>query len=275
MRTIRLFVLIALLRFLKPVPASAQRSVIWQEKPGTWLLNAGVGTTNYTGDLSEWGSLAHLQLGAALSASVGYRYSPHLTLRAEGQIYYLRGTQQNTHLAYNNLSFRSVNPDIWAGVQWDFWRADNRNHVIIPYALAGIGLTYLTPLATYQGKLHSLAPLRTEGVAYNRLPPIVRYGLGVPIVTTERFRVCAEATYTHVLSDYVDDVSTVYADRSAMNPLVAALADRRPEIGLTPWPAGTQRGNASRNDGYFILSARVVFVLITPAQRQYRRMFGG
>ncbi len=252
----------------------AQRSEIWREKPGTWLLNVGLGTTRYVGDLNERSDLAHLRLGIGISAAAAYRYSPQLTLRAEGQLYYIRGTQRDTHLAYNNLSFHSINPDVWAGLQWDFWRADNRNYAVIPYALAGVGLTYITPKTTYKGQTVSLAPLHTEGLAYNRLPLILRYGLGVPIAATERFKWHIEGAYTHVLSDYVDDVSTVYPDRSSMEPMAAALADRRFELGQTLNPAGAKRGNSGRRDGYFVLSARLIFVIITPSQRNYRRMFG-
>ena len=275
MNHIRILFPVLFLGFIHAPLLLAQRSEIWREKPGTWLLNIGLGATHYAGDLTEQGNFAHLRLGAAIDVAAAYRYSAQLTIRAETQLYYIRGTQQDTHLSYNNLSFHSLNPDIWAGLQWDFWRADNRNHVIIPYVLAGVGLTYLTPRATYKGKSVSLAPLHTEGIAYSRLPVIIRYGLGVPIVASERFKWHLEGTYTHVLSDYVDDVSTVYADQSGMEPLAAALADRRPELGQPLNLAGAKRGNSGKRDGYFVLSARLIFVIITPSQRNYRRMFGG
>ncbi len=249
----------------------SQRSAYWQEKPGSWLLNAGVGTTRYLGDLNERWNLAHLQLGVSLGIAAAYRYSNRLTFRGEAQLYYIRGSQENTHLSYNNLSFRSFNPELWAGIQADFWRPDDRNHAIVPYAIAGVGLTYLTPTTTYKGKSYSLAPLYTEGVNYNRLPVILRYGVGLPIVIGYRFKWHLEGLYTHVMSDYVDDVSTVYPDRSTMEPLAAALSDRRLEIGQTPNPTGAKRGNANRRDGYFTLSARLIWVVITQKQQHYRR----
>ncbi|UFH55608.1 hypothetical protein [Spirosoma sp. KNUC1025] len=275
MKFFRSFAMALTLMRLSILVGLAQRSEIWREKPGTWLLNAGVGMTRYVGDLNERTDLAHLRLGTAINAAVSYRYSPQLSFRAEAQLYYIRGSQANTHLAYNNLSFRSLNPDIWAGLQWDFWRAEDRNHIVIPYALAGIGLTYLTPKTTYKNSTVSLALLHTESVAYNRLPLIVRYGLGVPVTATERFKFHLEGTYTHVFSDYVDDVSTVYPDRSHMEPLAAALSDRRAELGQSLNPPGAKRGNSGKRDGYFVLSARLVFIISTPSQRNYRRTFGG
>ena len=269
----KLFLLAGACLLVTPAPVAAQRSVIWQEKPGTWSLNVGVGPSRYLGDLNERLDLAHLQAGVALSAAAIYRLTDQLALRGDVQLYYVRGTQKNTHLDYINLSFLSVNPDVSVGVQYDFWPSQDRNHTIIPYGIAGIGLTYMTPKATYSGATYSLAPLHTEDVTYNRLPLILRYGVGVPLLSTYRLKGNVESIYTHVMSDYLDDVSTVYPDRNGMTPVAASLSDRGLEIGTAPNPAGAKRGNPKRNDGYVIVSARLIYTLITPHQRNYRRQF--
>ncbi|QJW92445.1 hypothetical protein HNV11_21320 [Spirosoma taeanense] len=255
--------------------ASAQRSLIWQEKPGSWLLNTGVGLTRYAGDMNEWGDLAHLRLGTALNAAAAYRFTYRVSFRAEAQLYYIYGSQRYTRIDYNNLSFRSLNPDLWAGLQIDFRRVDDRYRFSIPYAFAGAGFTYMTPRAIYKGRSYNLASLRTEGVAYNRLPVIVRYGLGLPVLAGDGFKLHLEGAYTHVMSDYLDDVSTVYPSRKGMSELAAALSDRRPEKGGSPNSAGAQRGNSQKRDGYLTVSGRLIFVLSTKAQRNYRRSFGG
>ncbi|GAB3640554.1 hypothetical protein GCM10027423_11900 [Spirosoma arcticum] len=268
-----MFLLTGVCLLVKVAPITAQRSVIWQEKPGTWSLNVGAGPSRYLGDFNERFNLAHLQTGVALSAATVYRLTDQLALRGDVQIYYIRGTQKDTHLEYNNLSFRSLNPDLSVGVQYDFWPSQDRNHTIIPYGVAGFGLTYMTPKATYSGATYSLAPLHTEDITYNRLPLILRYGVGVPLFSMTRFKGNIEGLYTHVMSDYLDDVSTVYPDRSGMTPVAASLSDRRMEIGTAPNSAGAKRGNPKRNDGYLIVSARLIYTLITPRQRNYRRQF--
>ncbi|WP_460956636.1 hypothetical protein [Spirosoma litoris] len=252
----------------------AQRSEIWREKPGTWLLNSGLGTTRYTGDLSEIGNISHLQLGVAFNLAATYRVSQQLSYRAEAQFYYIYADQKYTRNYYNNLSFRSLNPDVWAGVQVDFWPINDPYRATIPYAIAGVGMTYMRPKAVYLGKSYGLSVLQTEGVNYNQLAGIIRYGFGVPLLANERFRFNLEGTYTHVLSDYLDDVSSVYPDRSGMPPLAAALSDRRAELGTTLNQPGEQRGNTGKNDGYFVVSGRLIFVIITPGQRSYRRQIG-
>lgn len=257
-----------------PLPISAQRSVIWQEKPGTWSLNAGVGGARYLGDLNERFDLAHLQVGIAASVALTYRLTDQLALRSDVQLYYVRGTHKHTHLAYNNLSFHSVNPDLSVGVQYDFWPSQDQNHTSIPYGILGVGLTYIMPKATYMGITYRLSPLRTEGVAYSQLPLMLRYGVGVPLLSTIRLKGSIEGIYTHVMSDYLDDVSTVYPDRSGMTRVAASLSDRGPEIGTAPNPVGAKRGNHKRNDGYLTLSARLIYLISTPRQRNYRRQFG-
>ncbi|WP_018617561.1 hypothetical protein [Spirosoma luteum] len=266
--------LLILVGVVIPFPGAGQRSEIWREKPGTWLLNGGVGLTHYTGDLSELGNLGHLQLGASVNLAAAYRVSYQLSYRVEAQLYYLYAHQKYTRNYYNNLSFRSLNPDVWAGVQVDFWRVDDRYRAVIPYALAGAGITYIIPKALYEGQTYSLAPLQTEGIHYNRLAGIIRYGLGLPLLTSERLQFHLEGTYTHVLSDYLDDVSSVYPDRSNFNSLATSLSDRRAELGTVANQPGEQRGNTGKNDGYFILAGRLVFILITPGQRSYRRQIG-
>jgi len=250
--------------------ALAQRSAIWKEGPGTLSVTVGLGTTYYTGDLAVIGNYNHLALGAALNLGLTYRYSNRLSLRADVQGYYLRGSQVRTRNFVKNLSFFSLNPDLWAGVQWAIRNPDDPNRSFFPYLLAGAGLTYMTPKTTYQGQTISLAPLHTEGVAYSRVAGIIRYGAGVPIVTGYRFKLALEVSYTHVLSDYVDDVSTVYPNFETMTPLAAALSDRKRELLLRPNRPGDNRGNPGKNDGYFILSGRLIYTIDTPVHRWHR-----
>jgi hypothetical protein len=271
--TRRLLLLIQLSVLLTLSSAVAQRSVIWKEKPGTWSLNVGLGPSRYLGDLNERFDFAHLRLGLALSGAATYRVTDQLALRGDIGLYYIRGSHKDTYLSFNNLSFHSVNPDIALGFQYDIWRSDNNNYAVVPYAIAGIGLTYMTPKADYKGTTYSLAPLHTEGVAYNRLPIILRYGIGLPLFSTERFKGNLEGIYTHVSSDYLDDVSTRYIDRTGMPTIAASLSDRAPEVGTPPNVVGAKRGNPKRNDGYLTLSGRLIFIIITPSQRNYRRMF--
>lgn len=243
---------------------------MWQDAPGSWAISGGMGPTRYAGDLSEDFKLSQLRPGWSVSAGASYRISNRLTARADARLYYIYGKHEGGRVYYNNLSFHALNPDVWAGLQVDIWPVTD-SRAIIPYVFAGAGLTYLTPKASYQGQSVSLAPLHTEGIAYNRLPGIITYGLGVPVRLNIRSWLKLEMSYTHVLNDYLDDVSTRYPDFSQLTLLGAAVSDRRAELGLPPNQPGNQRGNPPARDGYFILSARLGYMVSTPARRQYGR----
>jgi hypothetical protein len=243
----------------------------WEEQAGTWQLCVDAGTSRYMGDLCETWDLAHLRLGATLGGSLQYRLSPRFTARADARAYYIYGSQEHTRVWYNNLSFRAFNADVWAGLQFDVFHQDAVRESI-PYVFAGLGLTYMTPYVRYKDFLVDLAKIQTEGVKYSRYAGIVRYGLGWPLLTRTRTTIGLELSYTHCLSDYLDDVSDRYPDYSKLeNPFAGVLSDRAAEIGQPRNLPGAQRGNNKANDGYYLLTARFAYTLSTDRSRRYGR----
>ena len=251
----------------------AQRWAYWQDQPGVWMVGVESGTTRYAGDLGEDKDLfRYPRLGAIVGLSTSYRLTNRVSARADARMYYIWGSHRHTRVYYNNLSFFSINPDIWAGAQLNLWSVNDPNHWYNPYLLVGGGLTYLNTYAHYSGHTVSLPPLQTEGVAYSRLPGIIRYGIGLPLrITGIRSRLNLEFTYTHVLNDYLDDVSTTYPDFFRMSWLAVALSDRRSEIGLPANSPGNQRGNPTKHDGYAALSLRWTYQLNSQSWNRYRR----
>jgi len=78
------------------------------------------------------------------------------------------------------------------------------------------------------------------------------------VMAADQWQVGLEISYRFSFTDYLDDVSTNYRDPlSFSNPIAAALADRRPEIGLDKAPTGTPRGNSKTNDGYLLFGVKV------------------
>jgi hypothetical protein len=258
--------------------ATAQRrqhSQFWQERPGTWRVSLETGPTRYAGDMSEEKDIfKRPRLGGLVGGSVSYRFTPWLTARADGRFYFIYGKQQDTRVWYNNLSFLALNPDLALTLQADLWPVDDPVHTFIPYVFLGAGVTYLNTITSYRGKLVSLPPLHTEGVAYSRLPGVVRWGIGIPVKTAYRTLFAVEFSYTHVTNDYLDDVSTTYPDFSQLSALGAALADRRADLGvagLQPNQPGNQRGNPTARDGYFAMTIRYTNLWTTIARQRYGR----
>lgn len=249
----------------------------WEDRPGTLWIAAEAGATRYAGDMSEERDLfVRPRLGATCGVSGVYRFDERMAIRADLRGYMIWGMQRSTRVWFNNLSFAAVNPELCVGVQTHLFPPDQRDRILNPYLFVGVGLTYLNTFTRYQNKWIGLAKLRTENVAYNRTPPILKLALGHHLITRFKYRIAAEFAYTVVFSDYLDDVSSVYADVSDREPIVQALADRRYALGLGLAPAlpGDQRGNSVKRDGYFSFTLRFSKQLATAEDRQYRRVIG-
>jgi hypothetical protein len=186
-----------------------------------------------------------------------------------------------------NLSFRSDNLEVAVmGIAQlipegsRFYQRPRFN----PYLFAGIGYLYFNPKAEAPaeyngqplpdaGKWVPLQPLMTEGVDYKRSAFVIPYGVGVNIRISPFFNLVIDGGYRWTFTDYLDDASTVHKDPASFSdPLAAALADRRPEIGKAPAEEGDIRGNPDRNDGYFLLNAKIEYFL--PSEF-FQNIFGG
>lgn len=252
--------------------AQAQRSgFVRADEPGNVALFMGAGIANYLGDLNGRTAFRRGEVGLALSAGLSCRLSDHLTARGEVRIVRLAGSQIGTKQETNNLSFRSVNPEVSSGLLFELLPATARP-VINPYLAVGLGFTYLSPTAQYEGSRVSLAPLNTEGEEYSRLALLVYGGLGVSVRLPNRLLLSVEVNHTLPSSDYVDDVSTVYPYGSSLRGNTAiVLSDRRPELGLPTREPGTRRGFTAGKDTYLTGLVRLAIPLSTAKERQYRR----
>jgi len=265
--------LIIFIYFLFPVASvKAQKAYRGRYMPpkGVLSLTGGVGIAYYMGDLQS-AVTEHLGLGPSVSVGALYRLTEHLSARGELRFYGVSADQKYTANNQQNLSFRTRNPDLNIGIQADLFEY-NRHAKVNPYLLGGIGVTYMTPKAKLDGNWISLAPLRTEGVKYNRLPLVLMLGAGISAQVAERWSVGMELVNNFVNSDYLDDVSTVYPDYSTLpSDLARRLSDRSSEIGGVPQQPGWHRGRPARKDMYLFLQVRVNYLIGTKKEAHERK----
>ncbi len=279
MTNVRIRVIVTLLAsiFYTALWAQTRRSShIYRNVPafGVFKVSVGGGISYYMGDMRAKTDLRFLQPHFALGAS--YRLAERFALRGEVDLYRISGKQEGGPVWYNNLSFRSDNPAGYVGLQIDVFRY-NDDRFLKPYLFGGIGLTKINPKAKYQGTWHSLPPLMTEGVAYDRTVRIGVIGFGVSWKYDDRWNFAVELSDNFANSDYLDDLSTNYPNPSGMSELALALSDRRPE--LTNLPStysarnepGNQRGNPKVKDSYGFLSFKAEYLISTQARRAERR----
>jgi hypothetical protein len=145
--------------------------------------------------------------------------------------------------------------------------------------VAGIGYFSFNPQAKLLNKWIDLQPLHTEGQGFAEYPNKKPYqlhqvcipvGVGVKYELSSSLNLRAECVYRILSTDYLDDVSTTYADPNLFasyfsgTKLTNALLmnDRQYELDPTHiTTAGDQRGNSKNNDAYFTFNIKIGLVL--------------
>jgi hypothetical protein len=259
-------------------------------------LTLGAGATNFLGELGgrdKVGSsfvwdLEFNQTKPALS--IGYRYFllEHFSLRFAASYGVLGGSDALTKEPFRqnrNLTFRS---DLFEGQLCAEYHPflERMGHVydlrgaqgdasghLGAYLFAGIGAFHFNPQAQLNGKWIDLRPLGTEGQGLPDAPTeyelnglCIPMGVGLRKALTKQLTLGAELQYTKTFTDYLDDVSGNYYDRSAIEatrgPVAAYFAD--PSLGDIPGQTATgqQRGQPDHDDGYMFLKVEVHYKIL-------------
>ena len=244
-----------------------------------WEIGGGINATNYLGDIgggieSGKNSIADLKMSETklgITAFTRYRLDRRFSLGAfltYGRISGADSLSENPSRRGRNLSFRNdlyelaLRLDINLYTNYDVGRKGYYNPDFRLYAFGGIAGTYSSPKANYQGEWHKLQELNTENLfkQYSKIILAVPVGLGFYFTYDRVNRFGFEAQYSFTFNDYLDDVSTIYADQSKLpNDLSRALANRRGEVDDDDLPhpnnytEGNKRGNPDNYDSYMFL----------------------
>lgn len=251
-----------LIVFLFITDALQAQSFYGSRRNRSTILTAGTGTTSYFGDLNNPGD----RFDSKLNLNIGLQYyiDERFGARAEMTWFQLRGTDEEADgpsRRERNLSFSSNNFELNILGIMDILPHGGRFYqrpTVSPYLFAGLGLLYFRPTAEYQGETYNLRPLQTEGVDYSPVTLVFPFGFGIKFKASPFFNIGLEGGYRHSLTDYIDDVSNVYVDKTGAPEIEQALADRR--LG-EPAPPGVQRGNPQDNDGYAIFNIKLEYYL--------------
>ncbi len=234
------------------------------------------------GDLSNNSGTVYLkETKPAIGALVRYNFN-HLFVARLGLNYtWLAGRDANIRnddfLRQRNLSFRSnvLELSLIGEINIPGYQPYALSRPFSPYIFGGISLFKFNPKARYEGNWVKLQPLGTEGQglpqyperdAYSLVSVAIPFGIGVKYAFTDQINIGLELGARRTFTDYLDDVSGTYVSYPELlagkGPLAAALGNRTGElIGGEPVivPTGTQRGDSTGNDWYFILGATVTY----------------
>jgi len=272
-----------------PLMCSAQQ---WKRYKKEYVF--GLGATNFLGDLggaNQVGTDYFKDLEFSLTRpqfSFGYRYRLNQSVYVKGGFYYgrLGGDDKLTsEPARNNrnLSFRSNIYEISGEVQYTFVKEKSghryqikgvkgwRNINIQSYLFAGVGVFYFNPKGQYNNVWWSLQKFGTEGQGlipgtkkYSRINICIPLGIGVSYAINRTLSIGLEYGLRKTFTDYIDDVSGDYYDKSKMRTergeIAAYFVD--PSSGANPtWTQmGEQRGDPKDKDSY-------MFAIITLSQK--------
>lgn len=255
--------IIALCISITTLPVLAQRSYknsqLKRKYQGIVEVIGGAGVTYYMGDLRQ-STFKNLGLGPNIGAGLTYRLLNRVCLRSELRFYNVGGSQIGNTNSNNSLSFRTTSADAYVGAQLELFRYTDKMPLNV-YLFGGVGLTYLNPHTTLDGKNYSLAPYQTEGLKYSRVVLASPAGLGIMYQFDEQLKIGIEVSSTYINSDYFDDVSDKYVAFPDQNSIAARLADRKPEFGFIPSVPGDVRGNPTNKDLYIILALKANYTL--------------
>ena len=174
-----------------------------------------------------------------------------------------------------NLSFRSNIFEAQIGAEFNFISYHSKNAYqrededFTPFLSFGAGVFYHNPKTLYQGAWYALQPLGTEGQAPGNEYSLVQFGLliggGFKWNLNQNWSLNLDIQSRILATDYLDDVSGVYADRRVIEGYrgvgpASALADRSIEqreipIGIP----GHQRGDSRRNDSFLTFQLGLIY----------------
>jgi len=208
-----------------------------------------------------------------------------LGIRVAVQHTYLEGSDANIsssdkaskYRRERNLDFRTNTWEVYAAAEFYPTMFFKRNDIeysprLRPYIFAGVGAFHFNPqgsLTDQNGKTtwHDLHPLHTEGQGFPEYPNRKTYsltqinipmGAGVKYKLTEKYNLGLEFLYRKTFTDYIDDLSTTYINKTLFSKNLPAtdaymamrLYDKAPSS-TSRTSSVIKRGNPNKNDTYF------------------------
>lgn len=258
----RKFILILYISFIAfAVPASAQLFYTGTE------YGIGLGASQYFGDLND--NYGFKFIRPAGGVFIRQQLNPYIAIKGSLNytfIGYDDKLNNNIYEQDRNLSFRSNIAEAVVQAEFNFFRfaTGESKSRFTPYLTGGIGAFYYNPYTTYDSRKYYLRDLGTEGQyagqakKYSDFSICFPVGAGIKYWIRPGMNLGFEIADRLTLTDYIDDVSGVYAGASTFpndprNPNPAyLLQNRTTATNTTLGEKGKQRGDSSSKDQYMM-----------------------
>jgi len=242
----------------------------YQLQAQTWEIGGSIGGAGYIGDLNPNNPVKVSGVSAGIFGKRNFNgyFSAKLNIGV-GNISAYDNRSGYQQFRDRNLNFKDQLREVSLIGEFNFMNyiPDAGRNKYTPYIFTGIGVASYAPRAQdFDGREISLRQLKTEGQAkpYGNNTVVIPYGLGIKYNLSGKFTVMADMGYRYAFTDYLDDVSGVYADKSKMTTTGALLSDRSGEkTGNYIGTVGSQRGDFKSHDTYFFLNFTISFTFVT------------
>ncbi|HTS45425.1 MAG TPA: DUF6089 family protein [Puia sp.] len=252
-----------------------------------WHVNLYGGMSNYSGDLQSKAFTLD-QSYAAFGGGVQYDITRYFSVSSNISLMKVGASDKfnKPDLQARNLSFQTQIFEWNVIGEYNFIDLTKRRFT--PYVMAGLAVYHFNPYAydTAGNKIY-LQPLSTEGEGLPQYPDEKPYsltqlaipmGAGVKLRISDNVVISYEVGFRKLFTDYLDDVSNKYVDRTillnAKGPTAVEMAYRGGEVkGGDPNypPAGTIRGGSKYKDWYYFTGIKVSFAIINRHDPYYGR----
>jgi hypothetical protein len=240
-------------------------------------IRYAAGVANYAGDLQ---AKAYTFSQCQLSGTIGLEYeiSEHFLARADISAAKVSAADRHSGVpaqVARNLEFTSNIEEFALIAEYDLFSL--KHYTATPYVFAGVGIYHFNPYTSDQlGDKIYLRPIGTEGQGmngqskYNLTQLNIPYGAGLKVALNEDIRLGIEVGFRKLFTDYLDDVSGVYAPVADLSPGAQQYAYR----GATPpgYQAGAKRGNSGKNDDYYFTQLTLSFRLVPSRESDFTKM---
>lgn len=236
-----------------------------------------LGISSYKGDIVQ--SLFdmkffHFAVGAHYRRSM----NNHWSYRAGLNYGTISGEDAETDIPFNlyrNLNFKSSILEGHFVFEFNFfqYQTANRASTWTPYIMGGLAIYKFNPKGLLGDEWIELQPLSTEGQdlsvypdrkKYGRIQFSIPFGGGFKIRLNDRFGMAIEAGARRTFTDYLDDISTTYANKAALlatnGALAVTMSDRSIDR-LNDNNNDRQRGDAAHRDWYMFAGVQLNYTL--------------
>ena len=255
---------VLILGFMIPLQLFAQRRGY---SPGYWSVGILASSSSFLSDLGGKNALGTNDFSDLELSMTRYALGGSMIYTAGGfgfevgGFYTLLSANDDLTSAQRGNRMLSVKTDVVEGyMKFQYNFPANVPLLGNMYVNAGGGMIYYEPKTEYGGVTYKLRPLGTEGQnylpgmsPYAKVAPVIPFGFGKKFVFRNGSALWLDVSMRKSFTDYLDDVSTYYADPAQIaetgGQIAAELADRS-EYGFQE---GQIRGDSKDNDSYFLV----------------------